>query len=218
MLKALAHLSGVGTRVIQASKAGTITSLNSLAPVLTELARAGSDFPRSLQIVLTYPFMDAIVGKNPQQARDLHMGDYTNLSIDLQLSLKDLLGGGGGVGDKLLPCDQIPNPQVGQLCKQGNKIIQLTQDIIDHLPVPNPGGGGGIPGLPLPGGGGKKGGGKKGGGGGILGGGGPLGLGRAPVGSQVSGSTGAADSDAGGRAAGVDTGLAAMLLWGTMPR
>ena len=48
--------------------------------MLTELAKSGDDFADSLQIFLTFPFIDAIVGKNPQQARDLHMGDYTNLS------------------------------------------------------------------------------------------------------------------------------------------
>ena len=184
-------------------------------PDADRVGQGRDDFPNSLQIFLTYPFIDAIVGKNPQQARDLHMGDYTNLSIDLDLDLKDILGGGVGIGDKLLPCDDIPNPQIGQLCKQGDKIIQVTQEIIDHLPVPNPGGGGGIPGLPLPGGGGGKKGG--GGGGGILGGGGPLGPacpGRRP-GERID-RTG--DSDAGGRAAGVDTDLAAMLLWGMMPR
>ena len=41
MLRALARPSAVGTRVIQASKQGTIDSLNALAPTLTELAKSG---------------------------------------------------------------------------------------------------------------------------------------------------------------------------------
>ncbi|MDQ6688344.1 MAG: hypothetical protein M3Z50_12180, partial [Actinomycetota bacterium] len=39
------------------------------------------------QVFLTYPFVDAAVGNNPTVARNLHMGDYTNLSARLDLSL-----------------------------------------------------------------------------------------------------------------------------------
>ena len=87
MLKALDRLSGVGVRVIKASKASTINSLRSLAPVLTKLADAGSDLPNSLQVFLTYPFVDAAVGNDPQVARNLHMGDYTNLSARLDINV-----------------------------------------------------------------------------------------------------------------------------------
>jgi len=75
MLRALAQLGDVGTRVIQASKAATIDSLEALAPTLNQLAKAGDDFPRSLELALTYPFPDAIVGRSAQQAKDFHMGD-----------------------------------------------------------------------------------------------------------------------------------------------
>jgi len=61
MLKALARLGNIGTRVIGESKVATIDSLNALAPTLTKLAEAGSAFPRSLQLALTYPFVDAVV-------------------------------------------------------------------------------------------------------------------------------------------------------------
>ena len=36
---------------------------------------------------LTYPFVDEVVGRDPQVARNLHMGDYTNLSITLDVDL-----------------------------------------------------------------------------------------------------------------------------------
>jgi phospholipid/cholesterol/gamma-HCH transport system substrate-binding protein len=214
MLSALSDLSSVGTRVIQASSQNTITSLNSLAPVLTEFADAGDDFVNSLQIFLTYPFMDAIVGKNAQQARDLHMGDYTNLSIDLQVNLKDLLTDGLGVpgGPTIQPCDLLPDPQVGQICKDATgEIITLTGQIIKQLPGGG-GGGGGLPseiptGLPtgIPGVSGGSGSGS--GSGGLLGG--AAGLGRAPVGKTST-------SGAAGELANAD--LAAMLVWGVMPR
>ena len=84
----------VGTRVIGQSKQATIDSLNALAPTLTKLAEAGDALPKSLQVFLTYPFVDAVVGKNPAQARNLHMGDYTNLSIKTDLDLTKLAAPG----------------------------------------------------------------------------------------------------------------------------
>ncbi|HET6627863.1 MAG TPA: MCE family protein [Nocardioidaceae bacterium] len=89
MLDALTELSSVGTRVIRASKAATIDSLQQLDPILTKLAEAGDALPKAFQVFLTYPFVDEVVGRNPAQARNLHMGDYTNLSIQLDLDLRN---------------------------------------------------------------------------------------------------------------------------------
>jgi phospholipid/cholesterol/gamma-HCH transport system substrate-binding protein len=87
MLKALAHLSGVGTRVINLSKESTIDTLRQLNPVLSQLQASGSDFVNAFNVALTYPFVDEVVGRDPQVARNLQMGDYTNLSIKLDVSL-----------------------------------------------------------------------------------------------------------------------------------
>ena len=77
-------------RVIQASKASTINSLRELAPVLDGFAKAGQNFPKSFQVFLTYPFVDDAVGRDPQVARNLHMGDFTNLSVKLDVDVADL--------------------------------------------------------------------------------------------------------------------------------
>lgn len=90
LLEALNRLSGVGVRVIQASKESTINSLRSLAPVLDGFAKAGQNFPKSFQVFLTYPFVDAAIGRDPQVARNLHMGDFTNLSVNLDVDLLTL--------------------------------------------------------------------------------------------------------------------------------
>ena len=87
MLEALADLSDVGVRVIQASKAATIDSLQQLNPVLTQIAASGDDFVNAFHVFLTYPFVDEVVGRDPQVARNLHMGDYTNLSITLDINI-----------------------------------------------------------------------------------------------------------------------------------
>ena len=39
---------------------------------------------------MTYPFVDEAIGRDPQVARNLHMGDYTNLSVNLDIDLADL--------------------------------------------------------------------------------------------------------------------------------
>ncbi|MCW2765223.1 MAG: virulence factor Mce family protein [Nocardioides sp.] len=94
MLQSLNQLGDVGVRVIKASKASTIESIQQLQPVLTELANSGDDFVKAFNVFLTYPFVDEVVGRDPQVARNLHMGDYTNLSIQLDL---DLTGSGTSI-------------------------------------------------------------------------------------------------------------------------
>ena len=98
MLEKLSELGDVGVRVIQASKQGTIDTLEQLNPVLTELGNAGDAFVKSFHVFLTYPFVDEVVGRDPQVARNLHMGDYTNLSVELDL---DVSGGVTGAPTEL---------------------------------------------------------------------------------------------------------------------
>lgn len=90
MLQALSRLSGVGVRVIKASKENTVRSLRSLDPILTQLAAAGDAFPKALEVLIPYPFANSVVGKTPAEARNLHMGDYTNLDARLNIDLLDL--------------------------------------------------------------------------------------------------------------------------------
>ncbi len=87
LLQALAELSDVGVGVIKASKDATIDSLQQLSPVLSQIAASGDDFVNAFNVFLTYPFVDEVVGRDPQVARNLHMGDYTNLSITLDINV-----------------------------------------------------------------------------------------------------------------------------------
>ncbi len=118
MLRALANLSSIGTKVIGQSKTATIDSLKALAPTLTKLSEAGDAFPKALQVFLTYPFVDAVVGKNPAVARNLHMGDYTNLSIQLDLNLQGL----NAVCSTVPQLQELPmnlqQPPVGEVRRQ----------------------------------------------------------------------------------------------------
>lgn len=181
MLQALNRLGGVGVRVIKASKDATIETFRQLEPVLTELAASGDDFVKSFNVFLTYPFVDEVVGRDPQVARNLHMGDYTNLSIELDLDVT----GQGDQGTPTLPtnlpsvidptvildrvarCLQSGDPaskacqkvlanaeDLAQLQKECVKKKNQDKDICKQLnAIPGlPGASGGLPSLPgLPG-------------------------------------------------------------------
>lgn len=117
MLEALDRLGDVGVRVIRATKKDTIDTLTQLQPVLTELADTGDAFVKAFNVFLTYPFVDEVVGRDPQVARNLHMGDYTNLDIQLEI---DLSGGITGIPTELptlLPTDLDPTKLVGDVLK-----------------------------------------------------------------------------------------------------
>jgi phospholipid/cholesterol/gamma-HCH transport system substrate-binding protein len=87
-LQALSKLGSTATRVITASQKDLVANLQSLYPTLTKLAEAGENLPKSLELLLTYPF--------PDGAAKAVQGDFTNLNITLdvntQTALKGLLG------------------------------------------------------------------------------------------------------------------------------
>jgi virulence factor Mce-like protein len=181
MLQALSNLSSVGVRVIQASKESTIDSLRNLAPVLNAFAKSGQDMPKALQVFLTYPFIDEAVGRDPQVARNLHMGDFTNLSVNLSLDLVNLpsipgLAPGTSLADLVDVCNKTP---LAPVCTSVQNLLspQALKPLCGLVPSlctasgadsgggqPNSSGGGGVLG------GGTGGTGGSGSGGGLLGG------------------------------------------------
>jgi phospholipid/cholesterol/gamma-HCH transport system substrate-binding protein len=122
-LQALARLGNTATRVITASQADLVANLKSLYPVLTKLAEAGEDLPKSLELLLTYPFPDA--------AAKAVQGDFTNLNITLDVNSQKALQGLLGLNlPTVLPTSA---PTVGL-----------------SLPLRNPTKPGGLPSLPVP--------------------------------------------------------------------
>jgi phospholipid/cholesterol/gamma-HCH transport system substrate-binding protein len=130
MLHGLDRLSPVATRVIRASKQSTLADLRALDPILTKLAVAGDAVPESFQVLLTYPFPDAAVGSTPEEAQNLHQGDYTNLSAQLDIDLGALPTIG------LPPIPRLPVPGLP------------TTPTVPNIPVPT--GGPSPPSLPIP--------------------------------------------------------------------
>jgi phospholipid/cholesterol/gamma-HCH transport system substrate-binding protein len=84
-LQALARLGNTAARVITASQQNLVANLKSLYPVLTNLAVAGENLPKSLELLLTYPFPDA--------AATAVKGDFTNLNITLDVNTQKALQG-----------------------------------------------------------------------------------------------------------------------------
>jgi phospholipid/cholesterol/gamma-HCH transport system substrate-binding protein len=122
-LQALATLGNTATRVITASQKDLVANLQSLYPILTKLAEAGEDLPKSLELLFTYPFPDA--------AAKAAKGDFTNLGITLDVNTQKALQ--GIIGLNL--------PTVGPTALPTNQL---------SIPLHNPTGGNGLPSLPVP--------------------------------------------------------------------
>jgi phospholipid/cholesterol/gamma-HCH transport system substrate-binding protein len=83
MLTALSDLGDVATKVINNSKEDLLTNLKNLEPSLTELAKAGNEIPRTLQLLITFPEVDG--------TEDVYRGDYTNVDLTIDLSTQQLI-------------------------------------------------------------------------------------------------------------------------------
>ncbi|GAA2106377.1 MCE family protein [Actinomadura alba] len=75
MLRSLNSLSDVAVDTIDKSKEDMVADLKALAPILRRLADAGRTLPQSLQVLLTYPFTDAVL--------DAVKGDYLNVYLSI---------------------------------------------------------------------------------------------------------------------------------------
>ncbi|PXY32166.1 MCE family protein [Prauserella muralis] len=87
MLQALDRLSTVAVDTVNASQEDLVANLKALLPTLRKLGEAGSDLPKALELLLTYPFSDAAV----EGAK----GDYFNLYATIDLNLGEVLANMG---------------------------------------------------------------------------------------------------------------------------
>ncbi len=75
MLQALDRLGTVATDVVDRTRDDLVADLRALAPVLGQLAAAGQDLPKSLQMLPTFPFPDSVLGAVK--------GDYVNAYVSM---------------------------------------------------------------------------------------------------------------------------------------
>lgn len=88
MLQSLDRLSKVTVRTLNASQKDMVRDLRALDPILSELAKSGADLPYSLEILLTYPFPDSVLGAI--------RGDYLN--VFMTTNFRTLPAGCAAVG------------------------------------------------------------------------------------------------------------------------
>jgi virulence factor Mce-like protein len=110
MLVALNRLSRTTTNVINRSKADLLANLQDLDTILRNLNKAGSDLPKSLETLITFPF--------PSTFHNVVEGDYGNVKLTIDLDLEslahNLLGGTDlegllGTGKQMRSMLQVPN-------------------------------------------------------------------------------------------------------------
>ena len=75
LLEGMETLSSTAIDIINASKEDFVADLKALGPILQELANAGEALPESLQVLITYPFTDAVL--------DAVKGDYLNVYLSV---------------------------------------------------------------------------------------------------------------------------------------
>jgi phospholipid/cholesterol/gamma-HCH transport system substrate-binding protein len=83
MLQALDSLSTVAVNTVNESQDDFVADLKALTPALRKLGEAGSDLPKSLQLLLTIPFSD--------EAMNGVKGDYFNLYAKIDLNLQNIV-------------------------------------------------------------------------------------------------------------------------------
>lgn len=155
VLSSLNHLGDVAVQVINASRENTKASLESLRPILTQLAAAGSDLPNSLELLTTYPF--------PKTIDAGIKGDYANLFVTADLNVTQILQAETGTGPyaaAAAPTTTAPTtplqaqaapvapqaPQAPQLPSLPGLSAVQVPPITDGV-VPAPSSGGGVGGL-----------------------------------------------------------------------
>ncbi|GAA3359159.1 MCE family protein [Saccharopolyspora gregorii] len=99
MLRALDRFSQVAVRTADASRDDLVADLDALAPTLRELAKAGTDLPKAIGYLASYPF--------PENAMVPLKGDFVNVDVDLDLDLTSVLGNLSNSSGPLLPLPGI---------------------------------------------------------------------------------------------------------------
>ena len=83
LLQSLDRLSDVATDTVNKSRDDIVADLKALQPTLTKLAESGQNLPKSLELLLTYPF--------PDYAGNVIKGDYANVEANVNLDLDTLI-------------------------------------------------------------------------------------------------------------------------------
>jgi phospholipid/cholesterol/gamma-HCH transport system substrate-binding protein len=147
MLHGLSELGRVGTRVVNRTSGNTLAALRHLQPILTKLAEAGQALPRSLELIVSFPF--------PDEAMEVIKGDYANSAIRMNLDIAELYHNLTG-GDRLPRLPRLPDVRLPDVPRGAPAPAVPTPRLPapdPRLPTPSPtapspDGGGVVDGLP----------------------------------------------------------------------
>lgn len=123
--ESLSKLSEVATDVMNKSKGDFIDNLESLRPILKHLADSGSDLPKSLELLVSFPFADSAV--------DIVKGDYANLFARIDLDIQAII-------DNFRRNKGHPTPGLPilkELPMEEGEPLDPNQ-VLPHLPFANP--------------------------------------------------------------------------------
>jgi phospholipid/cholesterol/gamma-HCH transport system substrate-binding protein len=133
MLRSLDRLSSVTVDTLDAAQDDIVADLTALEPILQQLAKSGQDLPASLQILLTYPFPDSVMGAIK--------GDYLNVFIET--NFRTLPSGCDAIG---CSWPQVENPNGSAPTGQSRRLPAAKAPSPSFLPPTDSA----IPGLPTP--------------------------------------------------------------------
>lgn len=137
MLESLDKLSSVTVDTLNASQDDIVADLKALEPILTQLAKAGQDLPKSLEILLTYPF--------PDSALKAIKGDYFNVFIET--NFRTLPRGCNQMG---CAWPQLSNPDYYMPPEAGPTDAGADAESADVAPTLLPPTDSAVPGIPSP--------------------------------------------------------------------
>lgn len=158
LLDSLEGLSDSATDLIRRSKDDTLAVLRDLEPTLRELANAGDDLASASELILTFPFTDAIAGGSVSRAmascsaiadddaiaedaaNGACYGDYANLDINVTVSLEQgvslvqgLLSIVGGVLGSQEPLPGAEGPDLtgeGDADSPASRLVELVEGLV----------------------------------------------------------------------------------------
>lgn len=138
MLRSLDRLSSVTVETLDAAQDDIVADLKALEPILQQLAASGQDLPKSLQILLTYPFPDSVLGAIK--------GDYLNVFVET--NFRTLPNGCDAIG---CSWPQVEDPNYPTAAPSGSADAPARrQQPADAAPSLLPPTDSAIPGLPTP--------------------------------------------------------------------
>lgn len=133
MLRSLDRLSSVTVDTLDAAQDDIVADLTALEPILQQLAKSGQDLPASLQILLTYPFPDSVLGAIK--------GDYLN--VFLETNFRTLPNGCDAVGCSWPQVEDpnAPAPAAADSSRRARKapspsLLPPTSSAVPGLPTP----------------------------------------------------------------------------------